>query len=211
MIKQNNKSIDFNYNLSSYMEYDCDREYEGESKYSRIKNIKVQKEQNYYNIVNYISKNLQDIEKYFWERTIKIINDDKFETGKAEDYYGETTIIKFNWETQRQLEDIKNKTKDFTNIQLIHFLLNLEYGFILPTIKDFTKANVNTVNIENIYNPHMESYARKIKPYKEIDRNYPIGIYTKNNEQLQLIDGHHRYIHCLNNKIENVKVITIEK
>lgn len=82
----------------------------------------------------------------------------------------------------------------------LFFLLEKEYGEVLPNLIDLT-PQIKTIDFNDIdwksVNPnHINKIKKESCPYYESKYNLPRGIVRKMGEKYQLVDGYHRILKC---------------
>lgn len=108
---------------------------------------------------------------------------------------------------EKQLEEAF-EINDLT--KRIEYLLKLEYGYILPELKD-CKYEVDTVLRDKIIfgskNQHKKVATEKLSHYS--DKNYDSyrGIVIPKDDEYRLIDGYHRCFASENMRVEVIKAI----
>jgi hypothetical protein len=145
-----------------------------------------------------IGNNTKATEYYIIDRLCsfyKIWNIESYIPNIYKGYYGEEVDGVFlKKEIADKIEDEFNKISKFDKLEdKIYYLLNLEYGYILPilknkkiTIEKIYKGQININNIEYLEN---EKNSIFYKPHGIS------GILFKNcNNNFILIDGYHRYL-----------------
>jgi hypothetical protein len=112
------------------------------------------------------------------------------------------------------INDIASKLEDelefALNIEskrdLIHYLLKLEYGKILPELEgDFEVITVHRDNIIFRNNKHFNNVIKEDMEYYSDKKYHGIrGIVIQNDDKFRLIDGYHR---CSKTENETVRVL----
>jgi hypothetical protein len=114
--------------------------------------------------------------------------------------------------------DFANLLKCKTNIDLIKFILKMEYGYLIPIVEKATKATIVTAQLKLIQVPNGDYTYRQldnkiIKSYRDHHKKYPIGIYRCNGwtdiimDHLEIVDGWHRYSAALASGAKECQVI----
>lgn len=168
---------------------------------------------NYDSIYNEIIKSnsyeikINSIKKYCLDRCIrKLITESDVHLSAARGYYGEEVHVSVP-EGNKKLEDLVQYLNTHTETECIEHSLILEYGFVLPEIKDKAWAlgaiETNLIHAQNYKHVSQEI----VKQYLAKD-NIVLGI--KQNNALRLIDGYHRYTANSRNKKETTRIIYCE-
>lgn len=161
------------------------------------------------------------IDQYCIDRILKIYNfqdPSLWEINVCSGYYGQE-IESASFINMHKLAD---KIKEFILIEMdldkIKFILELEYGYILDSLKKASTVAIKSSNIdylkssiqlnENYSNKlnkeNLEYYSQKMDNNMNFD--FPFFIAQEKNGQLFLIDGYHRFL-SLKKKITNKKKI----
>lgn len=92
-----------------------------------------------------------------------------------------------------------------TDSDKIRYVLNLEYGYLLPELKTATFV-ISDITIDDI-----EPIMRKtdfMDPYSVFIDNVPIGVYKRlSNGLYRVIDGNHRLNNVRHRQINNFKIL----
>ncbi len=166
--------------------------------------------------INYILGNItDDIDLYTIDRILrinKVYEKSNWEVQVCGGYYGEEIddIILEDSVAQKienQLEEAFNITELFLRIE---YLLQLEYGYILPELKG---KNYEVTSIERdkvIFGSegHYKKVASEELPhYSDKTYNSFRGIVIQKGEQYRIIDGYHRCFASENRMINVIKVV----
>lgn len=166
--------------------------------------------------INYILGNItDDIDLYTIDRILrinKVYEKSNWEVQVCGGYYGEEIddIILEDSVAQKienQLEEAFNITELFLRIE---YLLQLEYGYILPELKG---KNYEVTSIERdkvIFGSegHYKKVASEELPhYSDKTYKYFRGIVIQKGEQYRIIDGYHRCLASENRMINVIKVL----
>lgn len=158
-----------------------------------------------------ISEN--EIDKYCFDRicyVFKIYDKDNYYVETGAGYYGEE-IYGVWFENEEKIVNAYNGLcKLNTNLEKIQYCLTLEYGYLIDCVKSATSASVVQVSPIEIHLPQNE-YFKKVNDeicdeYK--NRELPIGVCVKHENQYRLIDGYHRFV--ANKNRNNVYIVALE-
>ena len=157
----------------------------------------------------------EEIDTYTIDRILRI--NGAFETSNWEvqvcgGYYGqEIDDIILEDSIATKIENQLSAAFDITDLtKRIEYLLTLEYGYILPELKD-CKYEVDTVLRDKVIFGSEGQYRKvateKLPHYS--DKNYDSfrGIVIPKSDQYRLIDGYHRCFASENMKIKVLKAI----
>jgi hypothetical protein len=90
-------------------------------------------------------------------------------------------------------------------------LLELEYGYVLPRLKEASSIKISKVAIGNIKFVN-DSYTKKVAA-KDINiyngYKLPRAVCTKSGSTYSIVDGYHRMVAAMNNKEKNVSIIEL--
>lgn len=125
-------------------------------------------------------------------------------------YYGEELgEVKLNREVAETISNLLLSLEDATDNQLVETALQVEYGFVLPTLKDKTwtleKVSVNDIDLVNTHHAanlnedQVVTYRKEEKPI--------VGLALFVNGKFRVIDGYHRVTAAKNNKKQVVWMI----
>lgn len=159
-----------------------------------------------------ISKDKGSIFHYCIERILshhKLYDPDSWDAGIDPGYYGEEVgEIKIypNPQIDKDLLALCNKKN---NIARIHYILNLEYGFILNSLKNITKVEIKSVPIKNIM-LGVNSYHAKVNVDVNVtNRTLPFAICEYNGSHYTIVDGYHRITSALKENKRKVPIIIV--
>lgn len=211
--------IDFKYVVGlDYHRTSCDGECDYICRCSKIQDSRIESV-NVHDVTTHIFENLDyDIKDTLLFYGInRILNSYKiWEAGcwnisVGAGYYGEEIdSVSLDYNTSNKIqESINDFTKLKSTKEKIDFLLELEYGYVLDSIKSCQSYTIQTLNKSDII-LGQDSYRKKISKedfYK--DGNYEgIRAVVKNDgDKYRLIDGYHR---VLSTDSEEIKAIVIE-
>lgn len=166
--------------------------------------------------INSVLGNITDgIDSYTIDRILRIngvYEPSNWEIQICGGYYGqEIDDIIIEDCVASKIEKNLEEAFDITDLtKRIEYLLNLEYGYILPELKD-CKYEVDTVLRDKIIfgseNQYKKVATEKLSHYS--DKNYHSyrGIVIPKGDEYRLIDGYHRCFASENMKVEVIKVI----
>lgn len=134
-------------------------------------------------------------------RYLKLYEPEKWEINVCNGYYGEE-IDSVTLEDEKAVIAVIEKFKEADN--KLHFILNLEYGFILPEIdgKDYevkkipySKIKINRDYIKKIDTTSVELYREEINSSERLNeyKNMIYMVVLEKEGYYRLIDGYHRY------------------
>ncbi len=112
-------------------------------------------------------------------------------------YWEEVSGCSLDWQIASKVCDaIKRISKCSSDSEIIQLLLEQEYGYLLPGLKNKTWT-IMLVSRDSII-AGQEGHYRKldrtiVDRYKEYDYNLPICVCIQENGGYRLIDGYHRY------------------
>lgn len=197
------------YRATNCKEYGCDYI----CRCSRIEDLSIESV-NYNTIMNQVTQKIQDpiilycIQQITYKSGIDV---DSFEVVVCGGYYGEELQNPiFNHKDKACLiENYKKLLTMINSADQVKYILELEYGHILPALKKMNKVEIKNINPKEISLGN-EDYHKKInlmnlKKYKEYQGIYGVCIQNKNN--LRLIDGYHRVTAALQSKSDKIDVI----
>jgi hypothetical protein len=161
-----------------------------------------------YNLVRSVDEG--SIYHYCIERLLtlhKIYDVNAWEISVAYGYYGqEVNAVEFV-NSNALLDDVK-QIVEASDIDAIKFILNKEYGYLLPVIEDCTQATIETINLNTIYK-NVNSYHKRVVDCEfYMERTLPMSIVI-GEDTYNIIDGWHRYIAKLANNTKKHQVIKL--
>ena len=127
-------------------------------------------------------------------------------------YYGEECDgAELSYGIKKKLIENIGSLEGLDPIDMIKTVLKLEYGYLLPKIKDMNQVEIIDVALDRIklFN---EDYSKKVSQetvdhYVEYD--FPRAICTKSGELYAVIDGFHRMLAAQKNNKETVSIIVL--
>lgn len=158
-------------------------------------------------------KNVNYIDFYCFDRICRIFHvwdKEYYEVEVCAGYYGEE-INGVYFENEDKVISEFNKVLELKNdIDKIKYVLQLEYGYTIESIKDSNYANIIDCDTKLIVFPQKEYYRKLesdvIDSYK--DYSAPCAICKKQGDKYLIIDGYHRV--AANQDKENITIIVIE-
>lgn len=155
------------------------------------------------------------IDKYCIHRILvinKIYNSNSWDPKWDSDYYGDEIIsIDIKKHLLKIIDEQINTVVSMDSIsEKIEYVLNLEYGSILPKIKNktFSILEVDKNDIVFGQKNHLERVMKEeMKFYSDVNYQLPRGIVYKDGNKWRVIDGYHRISKSTNNKINIIAVI----
>lgn len=143
LIKQINEAY-----IQNYVYIDYESEYIESEDRTRIFDYKIVSIE-IYDYISYLTETLPPILKYAVDRLFhayRFYDKDNWELQIDYGYYGAETILPIF----TKMDDVKSHLytlKSITNdIDIIKYLLNVEYGYILPVLEKKTNAEIITIN-----------------------------------------------------------------
>jgi hypothetical protein len=153
------------------------------------------------------------INEYCFDRIchiFKIYDKDCYEIEVVNGYYGEEIEgIWFN--NEEEVFNAYNKLCQLdSDIEKIKYCLELEYGYLIDSVKSAVKMKLIDVSPNEIYLPQMEYFKRIDKDVVDAYKRtaLPIGVCVKNDNHYKLIDGYHRFVATKDR--EKVLIIVLE-
>jgi hypothetical protein len=165
-------------------------------------------------IVRSISEKIESkFLKYAVDRIVHHLKlDNSFETAVVGGYYGEETGGTYLTSNANQ-NMITNLTalKDLSDIDIVKYVLTMEYGYLLDSIKDcqeveITEIDLNLISFNNEYRKKIDNSEN----YYDEKYDQPRGIFIKNGEKYRLIDGYHRVGKANQLKMKTINAIVIK-
>ena len=151
-------------------------------------------------------KRLDIFFKYCVDRLVrihKLFDPRVWETSVQGGYYGqELGSVTPPDEFQNDVKTLR----DLSPNRKIEFVLEKEYGYLLNRIKHKTWKTQKVPKALVV--PQNETYRKKISLDYRLCKDLPIGIYIKNGQEFELIDGYHRLV---SSNRKEVEIIYCEK
>lgn len=209
--------IDYDYDMS----HDCEANgCDSICRCGRIQNARVTQVRPYGVISSVVSSSCKPILKYCVGRVIThMVNDPVvWELRIGGGYYGQEVYgADLRYDTANELKEILQElVKVRTAKGQIEFALNVEYGYVLDSIKKATGFEVQDVEIRNMSLVRSEEHYRRldkkaVEYYKGVmeHRRFkePIALCLRGDFGLRLIDGYHRMRGAEEAKKNKVKII----
>lgn len=194
----------------------CGDECEGYCHHTTVNNVEIT-EVNVDYIVKELTTGCKDVlTSYCIDRVIhssKLHETSSWAANVGRGYYGqEVNGVSLKDDVKKQLiEQLAELNSLTSDIERIKKVLEYEYGYILPKIKDLTTAKVVSVKIDEIKILNDE-YLRKVsKETVDYYQSYelPRGVCMKEGDHYSLVDGYHRMFSALKYKLAKVVIIEL--
>jgi hypothetical protein len=156
----------------------------------------------------------EEILVYCLDRLIRhsgLRNPDNYDINCRSGYYGEE-LDGVSYYDDDLINNIVNIIQA-SSIGAIKIVLEKEYGYLLPTIKDFNLCLIKQVKPLQLVMPNKEYYFKLDKEMVEEygEYNLPIGIYIDEDDgHYRLIDGCHRYHAFIGSGSKVCKIIILK-
>ena len=144
-------------------------------------------------------RNLSELDRYCLERILaarKIWDPDLWEVNTCGGYYGEEigSVVLSNTVAAACDNDLRAVLALATSREKVEYILNLEYGYLLPEVEGL-EWTVETVDKKNI--SYQEGHYHRVdrtvvEMYKKATYDLPRGVCLRQGERFRLIDGYHR-------------------
>jgi hypothetical protein len=123
----------------------------------------------------------------------KLYDTSSWEVETCRGYYGEevegiSLIVEVYDTLTAQIESLNSSSKD----DQIKLVLELEYGYVLDSLKDVSFEIVDSQKKDLVYGN--EVYRKKVQKGTYKKHELPIGIYLEDGNKFRLIDGYHRFV-----------------
>lgn len=139
-------------------------------------------------------------------RIHKIYDTDNYEVSVANGYYGEEIGDVRFFNQDAMFKDILGIFQQKSDIELIKYLLKLEYSYVLPELEATTKVEIKTINFDTL--TCARDYFMRVKRNEIADytiiAGLPVGIVYNG----RLIDGYHRVAKSIESS-KKIKVIEL--
>ncbi len=211
-----------NWSYQGVIDYDYENDREGcdcpdYCRCGRIVNTKTSNF-NINNLINTITdfgKTPDEILTYCVDRVVrsKKLENDDFEVATCGGYYGEEIdgVYLDNTVSQKLYDSLK-KLENLSDIEMIKYVLEIEYGYLLEELKNTQTVKIKDISINDI--SFQEDYRKKV----DISENYydekftlPRGIFLpKDNNKFRLIDGYHRVVKAKSLNLTTIKGIILK-
>lgn len=164
------------------------------------------------NAINSLFGITKELDIYTIDRILRkclIYDKNVWEIEKDGGYYGEEiTGIKLYNEYSEEVSMKLNEALSIDNVkERIEYLLNLEYGYVLPELsnKNYKIVKINKSDIIFGNGKHLESVSGKVlSHYSDKEYRGIRGVVIEKNGKYKLIDGYHR---CYSTNLEEVLVL----
>lgn len=169
--------------------------------YSRIHNINIKRGAVKAIVLNIVKKKTQDaIFAYCIDRLLRVhktYDPSLWDYQLMGDYYGDTVkSIHLDHSSRREiLQDLLHLNK-LQGIEMIFFILEKEYGYVLESLRSMKKVSVEKIKINSLdisissEHHYFRLQADIVNGYK--DHLWPLGIVVTDGDHYRLIDGYHR-------------------
>lgn len=169
------------------------------------------------NVIKHLMSSLiqrrSEIERYCFDRicyAFKIYDMDQYTIEYGGGYYGDEIYGVYFDNEEQVRKHYTEVCKLQTDIEKIQYCLELEYGYLLDSVKDAKRAYIAKVSTSRIHTPQTEYFkkvdANAIDTYK--NRELPVAVCLKNGGNYRLIDGYHRF--AANKNSEIISIIVLE-
>lgn len=101
--------------------------------------------------------------------------------------------------------------KSLSQIEQILYILNLEYGYILPILQDKTTAEIISISPNEITSMN-DHYFKKVNTQDQsIYNNYtlPRAVCINSHNSYRIIDGYHRTASAIHNNLSKIDIILL--
>lgn len=162
-------------------------------------------------VLSYYSQWDKEIDRYCIERIFshfKVWSEDAWDIHVCGGYYGQELDGVFLREAEAIEQAVESCLLLETDSEKIEFVLNLEYGYLLDSVKDkeWEVKEVDKKLIRFVQKDHYRKLDREaVERYKEHD--YPLGICLEDSGHYEVVDGYHR----LSAGGDSVKIISSKK
>lgn len=95
-----------------------------------------------------------------------------------------------------------------SNVERVKYILEKEYGYLLPELKSKTKARVVHPEIKNVQ-PVQNSYPKTVDSSLYDERWLPYCVCVKEDGVYRIIDGHHRYASAMARGLTKIPVVLL--
>lgn len=207
----------FSYYISDYdydiekncSEYGCD----DICRCSKIENVRINSIPCFFGEIQSFFKAFGELDHYCIERILNcfgIYDPDFWEPQIGRGYYGEEfENFSFNHanEVNSYIDNLLSLNFDY---EKINYILKLEYGYILDSIKDKTDWSIKKVD-KNLIKFGNEAYTSRLNRstiirYEKSTYDMPICICLPVDDNYKIIDGYHRFS-ALEDNVKKIKII----
>ena len=154
---------------------------------------------------------LSEIGKYTLYKLIQFqnISEEDFEVNVCAGYYGEE-VNGVAFQKAAELEIEIKKLINLSDIEKIKYILELEYGYLLPVLENISTAEIKTIKLSSIKlrqdDPINYVKIKDCSNFYGADYSYPRAILFAN----FLVDGNHRMFEAKKLKLQEVPVIILQ-
>lgn len=204
---------DYTYNtITNCYEYGCNSE--GICRCSRIENARVNSVPDLKSSIKHFFKKQSELDQHCIERVLNSLNvydASNWEILICGGYYGEE-MNGFEFSNSQKaiqkLDELLSLKEDY---EKINFILKLEYGYLLDSIKDKTDWKIKTVLVEKVRVGNKDYYQKlnqsKVEDYsKKLESDDIICICKQVGDDYIIIDGYHRFT-SLDVSVKKIKII----
>jgi len=168
-------------------------------------------------IANLMDKASKDtVSEYCVDRTIRssgAIRTENWELNIERGYYGqEIRGVELDNSVKNNIVKSLTELSLLSDLDKIKKLLENEYGYLLPKLKEAKSFNIIDVKIDDVI-MFNDQYMRKVSK-EDIDHyadyTLPRAVCTKEGKVYAVVDGFHRMISAKNKKEKTVSIIELE-
>lgn len=159
-------------------------------------------------------RTMNPFDQYCFDRicyALKIYDKNLYEVETGGGYYGEEVYGVYFENEEAVFNAYCEVLKLESNIEKIKYCLNLEYGYLIDSIKNATEAAMLKVSPDDVYLPQREYYVKVdmdvIDDYK--NRSLPVAVCVDRCDRYDLIDGYHRYV--ANKDANQIQIIVLSE
>jgi hypothetical protein len=199
--------------IQNYVDIDYDSEYIESEDRTRIFNEKIASI-DINDFISNLTESLSPIYKYAIDRLFHIYrfyDKENYELNISAGYYGAENV----YAIFTKLDDVRSHVytvKSFSDdIDIIKYLLNVEYGYILPILENTTNAQILTINTNEITSMN-DTYYKKVKQQDQsIYKDYPLprSICINHNNGYRILDGYNRYSAAIQNNLSKIDIVLL--
>ena len=201
---------DYDYDIiKNCSEYGCD----DICRCSKIENVRINSIPCFFGEIQSFFKAFGELDHYCIERILNcfgIYDPDFWEPQIGRGYYGEE-LENFSFNQANEVNSyIDNLLSLKFDCEKINYILKLEYGYILDSIKDKTDWSIKKVD-KNLIKFGNEAYTSRLNRstiirYEKSTYDMPICVCLPIDDKFKLIDGYHRFS-ALKNDVKKIKII----
>lgn len=151
--------------------------------------------------------------KYYFDRIchiFKIYDKDNYEVKTGYGYYGEE-ICGVWFDNENEIINAYDRLCQFsTDLEKIKFCLELEYGYLIDSVKTAISVYIVQTSPNEIHLPQMEYFKKVDKTVIEYYKGLqlPVAVCIKQDNHYKLVDGYHRFV--ANKDRDFVDIIVLE-